>query len=98
MPDRTVPVRIPSTTPYDITVAPGLLARVGEHLRALSKSTKPALVTDATLAKPPPPPLTDSLKRAGFDPIVATLPAGEDHKTLTDLLPVYDTLLSARVE
>jgi 3-dehydroquinate synthase len=29
---------------------------------------------------------------------VATLPCGEDHKTLTDLLPVYDTLLGARVE
>jgi 3-dehydroquinate synthase len=98
MPDRTVPVRIPNTTPYDITVAPGLLARVGDLLRNLSKSTKAAIVTDANLARTHLPALTDSLKRAGFEPIVATLPSGEDHKTLSDLLPVYDTLLGARVE
>jgi 3-dehydroquinate synthase len=98
MPDRVVPVRIPNTIAYDITVAPGLLARAGDLLRALSKSTKAAVVTDANLARTHLPTLADSLRRAGFEPIVATLPAGEDHKTLTDLLPVYDALLGARVE
>ena len=98
MPDRVVPVRIPDTTPYDITVAPGLLARVGDLLRALSKSARAAIVTDANLARTHLPTVAESLRGAGFDPIVATLPAGEDHKTLADLLPVYDTLLRARVE
>src|SRR5205814_4985984 len=39
-----------------------------------------------------------SLRSAGIEPIIATLPSGEDHKTLSDLSGVYDTLLSARIE
>jgi 3-dehydroquinate synthase len=93
-----VPVNIPGTHPYEITVAPGLLRSAGQLLRNLSKSNKAAIVTDAHLAGTHLPTLRKSLEDAGFQPIVATLPSGEDHKTLTDLLPVYDTLLSARVE
>jgi 3-dehydroquinate synthase len=93
-----VAVNIPGTQPYEITVAPGLLRTAGELLRNLSKSNKAAIVTDAHLAGTHLATLSDSLEKAGFQPIVATLPSGEDHKTLTDLLPVYDTLLGARVE
>ena len=42
--------------------------------------------------------LLQSLRASGIEPIVATLPTGENHKTLADLAPVYDVLLSARVE
>jgi 3-dehydroquinate synthase len=98
MPQSVVPVEIPGTQRYEITVAPGLLARAGELLRTLSKSKKAAVVTDSHLAVSHLPALRASLETAGFEPIVATLPSGEDHKTLTDLLPVYDALLGARVE
>ncbi len=98
MPDRIVSVAIPNTARYDITVAPGLLARVGPLLRTLSKSTKVAIVTDTHLAGTHLPTLTRSLADSGFEPVTATLPAGEDHKTLADLLPVYDALLGARIE
>jgi 3-dehydroquinate synthase len=98
MPQSVVPVEIPGTQRYEITVAPGLLARAGELLRALSKSKKAAVVTDAHLATRHLPTLRASLEKAGFEAIVATLPSGEDHKTITDLLQVYDTLLEARVE
>src|SRR5207248_3627997 len=39
-----------------------------------------------------------SLAKAGFEATTATILAGEDHKTLSDLLPVYDALLRARTE
>jgi 3-dehydroquinate synthase len=42
--------------------------------------------------------LRESLARAGFETIDAVIPAGENHKTLADLLPVYDRLLSARID
>ena len=93
-----VGVNIPGTPPYEITVSPGLLASAGQLLRNLSKYNKAAIVTDAHLAGSHLPTLRRSLEAAGFEPIVATLPSGEDHKTLADLLPVYDTLLGARVE
>jgi 3-dehydroquinate synthase len=94
----TVPVRIAGSTPYDITIARGLLAGAGDLLRKVSKSDRAGVVTDANLEKTHLPALVASLKSAGFEPVVATLPAGEDHKTLPNLLPVYETLLGARVE
>jgi 3-dehydroquinate synthase len=98
MSQSVVPVEIPGSHRYEITVAPGLLGRAGEALRALSKASKAAIVTDSHLAATHLPGLRDSLAKAGFEPIVATLPSGEDHKTLSDLIPVYDALLNARIE
>ena len=71
-----VPVNIPGTHPYEITVAPGLLRSAGQLLRNLSKSNKAAIVTDAHLAGTHLATLSDSLEKAGFQPIVATLPSG----------------------
>src|SRR5687767_11704427 len=98
MPDAVVPVRIPGSQPYDITVAPGLLARAGPALRALTKSAKAAVVTDSQVGPLHLPALEQSMRSAGFEVVTATLPAGEGHKTLRDLLPVYDALLGARME
>ena len=98
MADRIVSVAIPDTPRYDITVAPGLLARVGSVLRGLSKASKAAVVTDSHLATMHLPTVIRSLADACFETVTATLPAGEDHKTLADLLPVYDALLGARIE
>src|SRR6266700_407 len=98
MPERIVTVNIPQGARYDITVAPGLLHRAGELLRNLSKSNKAAVITDSNLASTHLPTLKTSLEKLGFESIAATLPAGEDHKTLADLLPIYDALLQARIE
>src|SRR5258706_2518534 len=98
MSQSVVPVEIPGSQRYEITVARGLLGRAGDLLRALSKSSKAAIVTDSHLATTHLPELRDSLAKGGFEPIVATLPTGEDHKTLSDLLPIYDGLLNARIE
>jgi hypothetical protein len=42
--------------------------------------------------------VVESLEAAGIEPVVATLAPGEDHKTLSDLLPAYERILSARIE
>jgi 3-dehydroquinate synthase len=98
MPDRIVTVAIPQTPKYDITVAPGLLERAGSLLRDVSKSAKAAVVTDSNLAATHLPALVRSLNQGGFETVTTTLPAGEDHKTLSDLVPAYDALLGARIE
>src|SRR5205085_1018579 len=87
-----------SGSSYDIFVARGLLQRVGELLRSLSASTKVALLTDAHVAPLHAETVAESLRAAGFSPIIATIPAGESHKTLSDLAGVYDTFLAARIE
>jgi 3-dehydroquinate synthase len=98
MADRVVGVRIPGQVAYDITVSAGLLGRAGELLRGLSRASKAAVVSDSHVAALHLAGLEGALEGAGFGVISAVLPAGEEHKTLGDLLPVYDALLGARVE
>ena len=93
----SVTINLPSGK-YDVTVEPGLLARVGVELRRLSKSAKAGIVTDSHVAGLHLRTLENSLKDAGFEPITATVPAGEQHKTMSMLLPMYDQFLSARIE
>jgi 3-dehydroquinate synthase len=83
---------------YDITVRPGSLADVGALVSQLARTRRAGIVTDSHVGPRYASPVADSLKRSGIEPIIATIPAGEDHKTLSDLAPVYDLLLSARIE
>jgi len=94
---RTIRVNIPRHE-YDITVQPGLLPNVGPHLRNLSRSSKVAIVTDSNVAPLYLAALQSSLKSAGFQSISATIPPGEDHKTLQNLFTIYDQLLAASID
>ncbi len=91
-------VQVDIQPPYDITVETELLHSAGAKLRALSKSARVAVVTDSNVASLHLAPLQASLFSAGFDSVIATIPAGEDHKTLQTLEGVYDTILGAKVE
>jgi 3-dehydroquinate synthase len=98
MQEFVLPVSIPGTHAYDITVSTGLLTRTGDLLRNRSKSNRAAVITDSHVGPLHLRALNASLEGAGFEVVAATLPAGEDHKTLAGLLPIYDTLLAARIE
>ncbi len=76
-----VPVNLPEIS-YTIRIEPGLLNRAGAELRHLSKATKAVVVTDDIVGPLHLPALVQSLKSTGIDPIIATLPHGEQHKTL----------------
>ncbi len=94
---HSVPVNLPSGN-YNVSIESGLVARIGAELRQLTTSAKAAVVTDSRVAGLHLPALEESLKSAGFQTISVTIPAGEQHKTLPMLLPVYDRLLSAKIE
>ncbi|HEV2296014.1 MAG TPA: 3-dehydroquinate synthase [Tepidisphaeraceae bacterium] len=83
---------------YTVTVQPGLLRDAGQRLRQLSNATRVGVLTDHHVGPLYLPLLRESLVVAGFDVIDASIPPGEDHKTLGDLLPVYDRFLNARLE
>jgi 3-dehydroquinate synthase len=93
----TVPVNLPGLS-YNIHVEPGLLSRTGSALRELNTGTKAMILTDQTVGPLLLPALQASLQSAGFTCVVATITPGEDHKTLVDILPVFDTFLHARIE
>ena len=85
-------------TRYDIIICRGLLGAVGELLAKLSRSKKAAVITDSHVGPLYADKLAASLRKAGIEPIVATIPAGEDHKTLAHISPVFDALLDAKIE
>ena len=96
--ERKVSINIAGQAGYDILVRPGLLADAGGWLKAHARSAKAIVVSDANVFPKHGAAVVQSLMSAGIEPIVAMLPAGEDHKSLADLLPVYDKILPARVE
>jgi 3-dehydroquinate synthase len=91
-------VHVNVSSPYDVTIEPGLLARSGELVRAMASSKRCGVVSDDLVAPLHLPALETALRRAGFEPIVALIPAGERHKTLATVSSVYDRLLSAKIE
>jgi 3-dehydroquinate synthase len=94
---QTVPVSFPGAE-YQVTIDAGLLSRVGQELRKLSASKSVAVLTDSHVAPLHLPAVEESLKSAGFTPAIALIPAGEQHKSLPMLLPVYDQFLIAKIE
>ncbi len=84
--------------PYDIWIGARVLDQVGQRLSSLTKSKRVGIVTDTAVGPIYLDRVIASLRQAGFDPVVATIPAGESHKTLPTLLPVYDAFLNARFE
>jgi 3-dehydroquinate synthase len=83
---------------YDILVKPGLHLDIGAWLKGKTKSGKVAVISDSNVFPLFGEAIVKSLSDAGLHAIVALLPAGEDHKTLTDLLPVYDAVLAGKIE
>ena len=87
-----------SGSPYDIVVRPGLLARAGEVLRGLTRSSRLAVVTDTEVGPRFLGEFERSLRGAGFDVVTATVPAGEEHKTIQTIASIYDQLFAKTVE
>jgi 3-dehydroquinate synthase len=83
---------------YDVSVRPRLLAETGEWLKSSLAPAKAAVMTDSHVGPIYGKALTDSLSAAGIEPIVATIPAGEKHKSLAHLMPIYDQFLGAKIE
>lgn len=83
-------VSIAASQPYAVHIGAGLLARSGDFVAAVTPARRCVLVADSNTAPLYAQKVTDSLKRAGFEVLPYTLPAGEAHKTL----PVCAQLLS----
>ncbi|HEY9229912.1 MAG TPA: 3-dehydroquinate synthase, partial [Gemmatimonadaceae bacterium] len=78
---------------YRVTIAPGLLARAAEIIRAIAPAHRYAIVTDSNVG-----PLYAAQLRAGLDEsrtLVYTIPAGEAQKTRETWALVTDALLEA---
>ena len=91
----TVPVSLPAT-PYEVKIAPGLLANIGAESRVLFPAAKAcALVTDTKVGLLYAADVADSLKAAGFEAVVITVPAGENAKCFAEVESINRQMIRA---
>jgi 3-dehydroquinate synthase len=85
-----VRVTVPITgRSYDVVIGAGVLAQTGALLPELPKASRAFVVADRALVDHGFGALAGSLKEAGLDPVLLTVPSGEEAKSLQ----VYGTLL-----
>jgi 3-dehydroquinate synthase len=83
---------------YSVLIGAGLLGTVGERIREKLPPTRCAIISDTNVASRFADKLRKSLSDAGFQPVLITVPAGEQSKTLERAGEVCEEMLSARLD
>ena len=83
---------------YQIKIGPGLLTRLGQECAVLKLGSRGAIISDANVAQRFGEAAQRSLAKAGFDPVLITVPAGETAKSLKTVQACYDQLTRHRFE
>jgi 3-dehydroquinate synthase len=94
---RIVPVPLGERS-YAIQIGGGLLKKLGAECGRLSLGTRCAVVTDSNVGPLYVDPAIQSLKKAGFAPVVIRVPAGETAKSLKTVASCYDQMAAHRLE
>jgi 3-dehydroquinate synthase len=83
---------------YSILIGSGLLPRLGAECRKLKLGRRCAVISDRNVAPRFARKAMASLKAAGFEPVLVTVPAGETAKSLKTVQACYDQLAAHRLE
>lgn len=83
---------------YNIRIGAGWLDQLGRECARLKLGDRCAIITDTNVGKRYAKPVYDSLVRAGFDPSLVIVPAGETAKSLASVQSCYNRLASHRLE
>jgi 3-dehydroquinate synthase len=96
-PVRLVDVHLKNRS-YAIKIAPGLLKQLGGECARLNLGDRCAIITDTNVGKHFAKPVYESLVKAGFEPVLVTVPAGEKSKRLAVVESCCDQLAAHRLE
>ena len=80
---------------YDIVIGRGLLASLGERIKALRPGAKTAIVTDATVAKRHLAAAEAALKSARLESSAIVVPEGEGSKSFATFETVCEAIIAA---
>ena len=83
---------------YKINIGPGLLRDLGRHCAELKLGSRCAVISDKNVAPRFAKTVQASLKKAGFDSVLITVPAGETAKSIKVVEQCYDALAKHRLE
>src|SRR5688500_19016704 len=94
---RTIRVALADRS-YSVLIEEGILAQIGTrcHKTGLGKSC--AVISDAQVAPLYAPATEKALAKAGFKPLLITIPSGEKAKSLAVAAKCYDQLAAARLD
>jgi 3-dehydroquinate synthase len=92
-----VPVPLPARA-YDIVIGRGLLASLGQRIKALRPGARVALVTDDAVAKHHLAAAEASLKSAGVEHAAIKVTPGEGSKNYATFERVCEAIIGARIE
>jgi len=95
MPEITV--NLPNE-PYSIVIETGVLSQLGERVSPLAPHARCLLAMDSHVVQPHGEIARQSLEKAGYEVVPATLIAEERHKTLAAAESLYRVMLHARLE
>jgi 3-dehydroquinate synthase len=94
---RTVSVQLGNRS-YAIKIAPGLLQKLGGECARLNLGNRCVIITDTNVGRKFAKPVYESLVKAGFEPALITVPAGETAKSLKSVQSCFDQLAAQRLE
>ncbi|MBN2711740.1 MAG: 3-dehydroquinate synthase, partial [Planctomycetes bacterium] len=83
---------------YDILIGPGLIEDLGQKIKATLSPSKVCIITDANVGAHYGKKVRDSLKAAGYEADIITVPPGEDSKSISRLTLIYDELLTRKLD
>jgi 3-dehydroquinate synthase len=92
-------VKVPlGSRSYSILIGSKLLERLGRECKKLALGKRCAVITDANVAPLYAGKVQNCLQTAGFEPVLLTLPAGEQSKSLKHVQWCYEQLARHRLE
>jgi len=94
---RTVTVQLGNRS-YAIKIGAGMFARLGNECVRLKLGQHCAIITDTNVGKKFAKSTYESLIKAGFEPSLIIVPAGETAKSLKSVQSCYDQLAAHRLE
>ena len=87
-----------SSGEYPILVGWGTLSGLGQRLKQIGLEGRVSVISDRNVAALHGEAALSSLRTAGYEPALYCLEPGEEHKSLDDVAPVFDWLVSRRAE
>ncbi|MBI1911884.1 MAG: 3-dehydroquinate synthase [Deltaproteobacteria bacterium] len=94
---RTINVELGNRS-YPIVIKRGLLDEVGPRIASLGLKGKAAIITNPLVGGLYAQRLTKTLKDAGLNPVIITVPDGEEYKSLQEASSIFDGLIEHRME
>jgi len=93
----TIPVPL-QDSPYEILIGDGILTDLGKLVSKTVTPCRCVLISDEIVSALHAPVVLDSLERAGFDPHLLTVPAGEASKTMANAAGLCDRMIALGID